>query len=675
MKKNNTTRKQLFVVIKKTRSFTKKTEINSQSRQNNSEANNTATGYSVSPATGLDNIRSSAPESARPSSAPAAASQPTPPTTPPVTTVPPLPKFSPPQTPTPPVETPTQPAATNTAPPSQPTPAPTAAAPTTEPAAPQEPATEPFAPDYAAAGSQLSKLMSGMAAPLSRLAGTVPGLLSSASTSLVQAAKGKAVESKPAPGESQASPVDVKPVEVDVKINSIASTSSSDSSTPTAAAALSNNATASTPKPIATVTWNPATTINSLQRNAKKKSIGYCARAVVDAIQAGGTKIERAPAAKDLGSKLIAAGFSPIFSMPRPSREYDRSKLLPGDVVILEGFKQDIKAGIKKDHPFGHAAMYDGSKWISDFTQSGFYPGPDYRVALPGYTIYRMTATQAQIDAINASQNTEPASHTAVSTPPATVTQATRSSTSAPASHPTAQTPRSSVTVARPAQQIVNPSVPRTRSTVSNSNQSGNKPISSDQDFLKEFNVDISFLRTSEDMRTDGYVPLNKDGTPVENSGVTIGMGIDLGQREAKDLIRDGVPSSIVEKLKPYMKLKKASALQKIREMPLKLTSNEVNILSNIYIQKSLQSLETEFDNESKGVKFSQLPVNTRTMILDLAHQYGNLKLKTPKTWGFIINQQWGELVKELNNFHDKYPTRRGREAALIVDDINNGRI
>ncbi|WP_196229097.1 pesticin C-terminus-like muramidase [Dickeya zeae] len=668
MKKNNTTRKQLFVVIKKTRSFTKKTEINSQSQQNNSEANNTASGYSVSPATGLDNIRSSAPESARPSPAPAAASQPTPPTTPPVTTVPPLPKFSPPQTPTPPVEAPTQPAATNTAPPSQPTPAPTAAAPTNEPAAPQEPATAPFAPDYAAAGSQLSKLMSGMAAPLSRLAGTVPGLLSSASTSLVQAAKGKAVESKPAP-------VDVKPVEVDVKINSIASTSSSDSSTPTAATALSNNATALTPKPIATVTWNPATTISSLQRKAKKESIGYCARAVVDAIQAGGTKIERAPAAKDLGSKLIAAGFTPIFSMPRPSREYDRSKLLPGDVVILEGFKQDIKAGIKKEHKFGHAAMYDGSKWISDFTQSGFYPGPDYRVALPGYTIYRMVTTQAQIDAINASQNTEPASHTAASTPPATVTQATRSSTSAPVSPPAVQTPRPSATVARRAQQTVSPSVPLTRSTVSNSNQSGNKPISSDQDFLKEFNIDISFLRESEGMRTDGYVPLNKDGTPVENSGVTIGMGIDLGQREAKDLIRDGVPSSIVEKLKPYMKLKKTSALQKIREMPLRLTSNEINILSNIYIQKSLKSLETEFDNESKGVKFSQLPANTRTMILDLAHQYGNLKLKTPKTWGFIINQQWDELVRELNNFHDKYPTRREREAKLIKDDLNNGRI
>ncbi|AUC41023.1 Putative cytoplasmic protein [Dickeya solani RNS 08.23.3.1.A] len=530
--------------------------------------------------------------------------------------------------------------------------------------------------------------MSGMAAPLSRLAGTVPGLLSSASKSIAQAAKDKpsVAAAKPTPVESKATvptvntaeakPIEVKPIEVDVKVNAVTPASSSAASTPTAVP-LSGSSTASAPKPIATVTWNPATTLSSLQRNAKKESIGYCARAVVDAIQAGGTKIERVPAAKELGSKLIAAGFTAVFSMPRPSREYDRSKLLPGDIVVLEGFNKDERKGIKKDHTFGHAAMYDGSKWISDFTQSGFYPGPDYRKALPGYTIYRMVATQAQINAINASQRGESAPQTPVAVPSMPVTRPAPQTAqpSAPVTRSSTQTTQPSVPVSRPAHQTARPSAPVSRSTASGSIPSGNKPISSDQDFLNEFNIDISFLRVSEGMRNDGYVPLNKDGTPVENSGVTIGMGIDLGQREAKDLIRDGVPSSIVEKLKPYMKLKKANALQKIREMPLRLTSNEVSILSNIYIQKSIQSLETEFDNESKSVKFSQLPANTRTMILDLAHQYGNLKLKTPKAWGFIINQQWEELVRELNNFHDKYPTRRGREAQLIEDDLKNGRI
>ncbi|WP_303314039.1 glucosaminidase domain-containing protein [Dickeya fangzhongdai] len=447
MKKNNTTRKQLFVVIKKTRSFAKKTEITTHSRQNAATTSGTASSYPNPPSAGLDNIRLPAPEAGLPGAPAPAASQPTPPAAPPVATVPPLPKFNKPhaETAAAPSAPAAQPSTSSAAPqPSLPSPAPVAAASTAEPEVAQEPTTPPFAPDYAAVGNQLSKLMSGMAAPLSRLAGTVPGLLSSASKSITQAAKANSsvAASKPASVESKATapevnaaeakPIEVKPIEVDVKVNAVTPASSSAAPTP-AAMPLAGNATASSPKPIATVTWNPATTISSLQRKAKKESIGYCARAVVDAIQAGGTKIEKAPAAKDLGSKLIAAGFTAVFSMPRPSREYDRSKLLPGDVVILEGFKQDIKAGIKKDHPFGHAAMYDGSKWISDFTQSGFYPGPDYRVALPGYTIYRMTATQAQINTSNPSQRGASVPKAPVSTPTVPVIRSAPQTTQASA--------------------------------------------------------------------------------------------------------------------------------------------------------------------------------------------------------------------------------------------------
>ncbi|MEI7345988.1 pesticin C-terminus-like muramidase [Dickeya chrysanthemi] len=510
-----------------------------------------------------------------------------------------------------------------------------------------------------------------MAAPLSRLAGTVPGLLSSASTSLVQAAKGKAVESKPVSTESQASPIEVKPVEVDVKINSIAPTSSSDSSTPTAAAPLSNSATASTPKSIATVTWNPATTINSLQRNAKKKSIGYCARAVVDAIQAGGTKIERAPAAKDLGSKLIAAGFSPIFSMPRPSREYDRSKLIPGDVVVLEGFTKDEKAGIKKNHPFGHAAMYDGSKWISDFTQSGFYPGPDYRAALPGYTIYRMVTTQAQIDAINASQNTEPASRTPLSTPPATVTQATRSSTSAPVSRPTAQTPRSSI--------------PRQNANIlqhAQSNHRKNKkakdkiirktyiPTPEEQEFAKENNIDYAFIMASEDLQTGAYVPASG------KSSITIAGGVDLGKRTLKSLLNDGVPPSLANKLAPYTSKTPTEGKLLLKSSPLTITIDEARTLSMIYVKQHLKEVGDRFDKDNKKIKFNQLPQKTRTMILDLAYQYGvRLDKNTEKTWGYMKNNQWDKLIEELQNFGDDYSTRRLAEAELIKDDLKNGRL
>ncbi|QDX29837.1 pesticin C-terminus-like muramidase [Dickeya poaceiphila] len=646
MKKNNTTRKQLFVVIKKTRSFAKKTEITSQSQQNTSTTNNPATGYSNAPLSGLENIRLSAPESGVPAAPATASSQPTPPAAPPAPAVTPLPKFNAPhaETATPSSQGPAQPSASSVPQTSQSSsaPAPVTAATTTEPAvepaAPQEPSTPPFAPDYAAAGSQLSKLMSGMAAPLSRLAGTVPELLSSASASLTQAAQGKpnVTEAKPASVEPQAAPPDVKPIEVDVKLNTIAPTSSPAESA-SAAAPLAESSTTSAPKPIATVTWNPATTISALQRNAKKESIGYCARAVVNAIQAGGTKIERAPAAKDLGSKLIAAGFSPLFSMPRPSREYDSSKLLPGDVVILEGFKQDIKAGIKKDHPFGHAAMYDGSKWISDFTQSGFYPGPDYRKALPGYTIYRMVPTQAQIDDFNASQGTKPVSQTPVTAPSVTVTrpvpttQATQLSASAPASRPVAQASRSAVSASHPetTESLSLPTAP-IRIAAQSEHTEGVSAQETDNQTLTVLKGKVTYDAEGSEDRGK-YFSRHIHFPETKESGVTLGRGYDMGQRTKKqvynDLIAAGIPASQASKI--------SSAAGKTGEQARKFVNEnndigeitmeqQIKLFNNIYpiYEKKAQELyKKNTSGMSSVTKWENLNPAIKDILVDIVYQ------------------------------------------------------
>ncbi|WP_208855712.1 pesticin C-terminus-like muramidase [Dickeya chrysanthemi] len=525
-----------------------------------------------------------------------------------------------------------------------------------------------------------------MAAPLSRLAGTVPGLLSSASTSLAQAAKGKAVESKPVSTESQASPIDVKPVEVDVKVNSIASTSSSDSLTPTAAAALSNNATASTPKPIATVTWNPATTISSLRRKAGDTSTKYCARAVVDAIRAGGTRIEGANA-KDLGPKLIAAGFKAVFSMSRPSTEYDRSKLLPGDVVVLEGFTKDERKGIKKDHPFGHAAMYDGSKWISDFNQPGFYPGSDYRAARPGYTIYRMVATQAQIDAINASQNTEPASNTAVSTPPATVTQATRSSTSAPTSRPTAQTPRASVTVARPAQQTVSPSVPVSHTEPNNSQPTASIRVTSQPEHTTENptvtqgtnNQSLTVLKGKVTYDAEGreergkYFSRQIHFPESKNSGVTIGRGYDMGERTKEqvlnDLIAAGIPASQASRISAAAGKKGESARKFVndnKDIGEITTEQQIKLFNNIYptYESKAQRLYKENTRGMSNVtKWENLNPAIKDILVDIAYQGFQGVLAMPAASQNNIDQ----FITFLKNNEDykKYEEGRHRVAYL----------
>ena len=88
------------------------------------------------------------------------------------------------------------------------------------------------------------------------------------------------------------------------------------------------------------------------------------------AIEWGGVPLAHTPEARNMGTALEAAGFRQTDSAPQR-----------GDVVVIQP---------APGHPEGHAAIYDGQHWISDFKQlHGLYPGPAYRNAQPPYKIYR----------------------------------------------------------------------------------------------------------------------------------------------------------------------------------------------------------------------------------------------------------------------------------------------
>jgi hypothetical protein len=124
--------------------------------------------------------------------------------------------------------------------------------------------------------------------------------------------------------------------------------------------------------------WDVQKAVRHLNEHAEAASKGYCARYVKAVISAGGD-ISSWPSivsAKDYGPVLIERGFKVI-----PTDNF-----VAGDVVIIQGFnKADFPAGeIKKDHPHGHMAMFNGQLWVSDFKQNnGYYPGGDYRKAKP----------------------------------------------------------------------------------------------------------------------------------------------------------------------------------------------------------------------------------------------------------------------------------------------------
>ena len=168
--------------------------------------------------------------------------------------------------------------------------------------------------------------------------------------------------------------------------------------------------------------------------------------------------------------------------------------------------------------------------------------------------------------------------------------------------------------------------------------------------------------------------PSNPGDRYFNNTGVTFGSGVDLGQRSKQDLLNDGVPQSIADKLDGYYMLRGQSAYDKVKSNPLTLSDNEAHLLSNIYIDKFSHKIEGLFNDANIGLRFSDLPFRTRTALVSIGYQKGfNLSRTASTVWNRVIAKDWNGLVNAFNNIVDGTPDRRKREGALVQQDIDSG--
>ncbi|GAB6037674.1 hypothetical protein JCM15519_22330 [Fundidesulfovibrio butyratiphilus] len=122
--------------------------------------------------------------------------------------------------------------------------------------------------------------------------------------------------------------------------------------------------------------WDKEKAIQRLDEKAGSESKHRCAEYVGKAIEAGGITLNRAlnsegknacgygPILKDAGFKTVPEGTPPQ----------------KGDVVVFS------KSSRNKS---GHVAMYDGEKWVSDYTQDTMYPNRWTKEQKIPYAIYR----------------------------------------------------------------------------------------------------------------------------------------------------------------------------------------------------------------------------------------------------------------------------------------------
>ncbi|WP_200874179.1 N-acetylglucosaminidase [Serratia sp. DD3] len=129
-------------------------------------------------------------------------------------------------------------------------------------------------------------------------------------------------------------------------------------------------------------------------RNGEHIQLNYgmakCARYVKRALISGGlspngSSIE---SAKDYGTWLVENNFNPVDNATtvQVGNVYSISGQQAGDVVVIQAVT---------GHRHGHIAMFDGTKWVSDYVQdNGFYPAQAYRTNNTAYVLYRHSDAQ-----------------------------------------------------------------------------------------------------------------------------------------------------------------------------------------------------------------------------------------------------------------------------------------
>ena len=184
-----------------------------------------------------------------------------------------------------------------------------------------------------------------------------------------------------------------------------------------------------------------------------------------------------------------------------------------------------------------------------------------------------------------------------------------------------------------------------------------------------------------------GKVPSNtvkKNGVdievPIGKSGVTIGVGFDLGQHNEQQLVDMGFTNRMIEKFRPYLGKTGSEAISFLKNNELVLNAHPSNNQDYVAaIEKPIMyysdKLASKYD-EATGVPgdFASLDPAIQGTIFSVLYQYGmeEPSVKTPKFWKHATSKNWGGLLNELETgqwgTEKSYYNRRKLEAKKLRD-------
>lgn len=174
--------------------------------------------------------------------------------------------------------------------------------------------------------------------------------------------------------------------------------------------------------------------------------------------------------------------------------------------------------------------------------------------------------------------------------------------------------------------------------------------------------INFNFIGQLEGNKLNGYVP-EPDGGPIE-SGVTVGGGFDLGQRNSDEL-----PPLLVDKLAMYCGVTGHDAISLLKDNPLTVTESECEIINAYAHESAVKALKRDWSKATPQLFESLLP-EAQTVIASVAFQYGSLPKRCPMFWDQAITNNWASMCKNLYSFGDSYTTRRRKERDKLISGL-----
>lgn len=205
----------------------------------------------------------------------------------------------------------------------------------------------------------------------------------------------------------------------------------------------------------------------------------------------------------------------------------------------------------------------------------------------------------------------------------------------------------------------------------------------------------FDFLSTVEgELATVGYIPCNlaSGGTgnftgaagqdpanymPMGVSGVTIGVGVDLGQQSEGELSGWGLPDDVLSMVRPYIGMKKKAAVAALAAAPLTLSAGDAQELTDCEHRGYMADIVVPWwdGREERCLDYEALPWQAQAVVFSMAYQLGisGMQRRGPNTVAALLAGNWARAsacLLDSGGWGGEYVSRRAAEGRLLREIV-----